>query len=118
MRFRLYEIGSGQIGAVLQCDQFPVELGVEEASGALQLTSPATSACCRLDEDHGQILFEGLDEGSPVLVNDAPLSRGPLTPGDQLSVDGHRYVVSYEQFGEASESESRFRLSPGRPTFA
>lgn len=118
MRVRLYEVGSGHIGAVLRCDQFPVELGVDETSGSLQMTSPPRSACCRLDEDRGQILFEGLDQAHPVLVNDAPLSCGPLTPGDQLSVEGHRYVVSYEQFGEASDSESRYRLSTNRPAFA
>ncbi len=110
MRVRLYEVGDGMVGLVLRCDQFPVTLGVQEPGGRLIPDNSAEHAVCRLDDAGGQILFEGLDTLAPILVNDAPLARGPLHPGDQLSLAGHRYVVSYEQMAATNPCEERYRL--------
>ena len=111
MRVRLYEVGDSSVGFVLRCDQLPLELGVEEQSGRLHPRTPAEPALCRLADDHGQLVFERLDADHAVLVNDAPLASGPLAPGDQLAIEGHRYVVSYEQLGTAAAQESRYQLA-------
>jgi hypothetical protein len=110
MRVRFYEVGDGTVGFVLRCDSFPVVLGVDPPTGRLTPKVRTENPVCRLEDAGGQILFEGLDEQHPVLVNDAPLACGPLHPGDHLSLDGHRYVVSYEQTTTADPLDARYRL--------
>lgn len=110
MRVRLYEVGEASVGFVLREDRFPLELGIEEQTG--RLASQSDHAVCRIEELGGQLLFEGLDEAHAVLINDAPLTRGVLRAGDHLQVDGHCYLISYEQTGTAEPVESRYRLSP------
>lgn len=110
MRVRLYEVGDSTVGFVLRCDEFPVLLGLDEPSGRLTPRIRSESPVCRLDDVGGEIVFEGLDAQRPVLVNNAPLACGALHPGDQLSLQGHRYVVSYEQTNSVEPLEARYRL--------
>jgi hypothetical protein len=111
MRVRFYEVGDEAVGFVLRCDEFPVLLGQSDPAGQLTDDPRMEHPVCRLDDVGGQIQFEGLDERHPVLVNDAPLACGPIQPGDHLSVEGHRYVVSYEQMTASDPYEVRYRLA-------
>ncbi len=111
MRVRLYEMGDGAVGFVFRCDEFPALLGVDEANGRLSSGAAPRQPICRLDDIGGQLVFRCVDAERPPLVNDAPMMTGPLLPGDQLLVEGRRYIVSYEQTAEPPLPEARFRLS-------
>ena len=110
MRVRLYEMGDGAVGFVFRCDEFPALLGIDESNGRLSMGPAPRQPICRLDDIGGQLVFRCVDVEHPPLVNDAPLMTGPLLPGDQLLVQGHRYIVSYEKTAEPPAPEARFRI--------
>jgi hypothetical protein len=108
MRVRFYEVGGSAHAAVLRCDEFPATLGVD-GNGRLTQQRGQADPLCVVDNRDGLLEFRLSAKADQALVNNAPLERGPLLPGDQLQVQGRTYVVSYERTADPPMPESRFR---------
>lgn len=110
MRVRFFEVDGAACGCVLRCDQLPALLGVDRESGRLEENPAGVEPVCRLDDMEGQLLYECLSLAATTLVNNSPLSSGPLLPGDCLSIGGRRFIVSYERTADGPLPETRFRV--------
>ena len=110
MRVRLYEVGE-RCGTVHCLDVLPA--AISTTSHGELCTGPAdrTQARCVLVEDQGNLLIETCDEAEEVFLNDMPIERGGLMPGDSLRVGEHALLVSYERMTADPPPPSRFRLA-------
>jgi|GEM_PF-4784726 hypothetical protein len=106
MRVRLYGVGPRSVGVVF-IDEFPASLELDE-DGRIRPELHSGRGLCRLEEVNGQLYLRS--ESDRLEVNNAPLTEGPLLPGDRLRYDGYDYLVSYEQTQSAPAPPSRYRI--------
>ncbi len=110
MRVRLYEVGDN-CGRVHRLESLPIALSTN-MQGDLCTGAPEQSQTrCVLAEERGNLVIEASDQTSEVFLNDLPIARGGLLPGDSLRVGSHAVVVSYERVTTEPPPPCRFRLA-------
>lgn len=96
MRVRLYEVGSTRLGMIFRIDDLPAKLKLDQ-EGHLQTLPNQEESTCLLEDRGGELFVLAADSAQSVAINETEIEYGPLSPGDQLRLGEHRYVVSYEQ---------------------
>lgn len=88
--------------------KFPVVIGRDEEAD-VRLSDSAVANCqCMLDRINDELVVWDLQAGGGTCVNDAPVTKAFLTPGDRLTLGRTEFVVVFEY-------TRRGRLAGSRP---
>jgi pSer/pThr/pTyr-binding forkhead associated (FHA) protein len=78
-------------------DRFPVVIGTAQEA-EVHLDDPAVAPYqCMLDRTDDMVVLWDLKTGHGTLVNDVPITRASLTPGDKLTLGRTDLVVLFDQ---------------------
>jgi hypothetical protein len=114
MRVRLFAIGDPVVSQVFRLDELPSRLS-EGPDGQLGLSQgDAGSDLCVLDEFDGNLVVEDCGQIPGTYVNELPVSRAALLPGDTLKVANHRLLVSYERTTSTQPPPTRYLIADAR----
>jgi hypothetical protein len=116
MRARLYEltaIGDKTLARTIYLDRFPVVVSRHpDGQVSIQADPNGAPVCCRIHEQDGNLVMEG-DPSSETWVNDLPLLRGGLLPGDRVRFGERTFIVSYERTTSVPSPSAIYRLAAG-----
>lgn len=116
MRARFLPVSANGLSQTVRIDSFPAVVSLDEHGEVCINGQVAAVPLCLLDDDSGNLILKDQAEDESVMVNDLPMSFGPLMPGDTLKLGGRRFLVSYERITSTPPPCPVFHFAAHRPT--